>query len=148
MCVVLETPIEGESTTEVVLGICQVFNICVRVCWWTPHVRDAVQEQVCGWHLNEGGGVPSKRGEGRKLGAPYLLFGMQSWNFTGTWSEMEMKHWALVSWCHCWELMDQNLNMSTRDAVNPTAGWSLIIFSGVSWHISDLSITPRYLLVV
>lgn len=32
MCVVLETPIEGESTTEVVLGICQVFNICVRVC--------------------------------------------------------------------------------------------------------------------
>lgn len=68
MCVVLETPIEGESTTEVGLGICQVFNICVRVCWWTPHVQDAVQEQVCGWHLNEDGGIPSKRGRAGSWG--------------------------------------------------------------------------------
>lgn len=119
MCVVLETPIEGESTTEVVLGICQVFNICVRVCWWTPHVRDAVQEQVCGWHLNEGGGVPSKRGEGRKLAAPYLLLQGCSretlqvrgrrwrWSTEHLCRDVTAENWWIRTWTcrhetHCW----------------------------------------------
>lgn len=152
MRVVLETPIEGESTTEVVLGICQVFNICVRVCVLMDATRARRSPGTGVWLTSEwrwwrskqegggpeaGGALPTVRDAVVKLYRYVVGDGDEALSTCVVMSLLRIDGSEL-----------EHVDTRHTAGVNPTAGWSLIIFSGVSWHISDLSITPRYLLVV